>query len=175
MKEKNIDYSEIFSKMLHCLYVIIAILVLNSILLTVSLGSKSTTNNSTNNEQEELPFDVSKFTEMTTDQAMETIQAGGVQVFFIGHSSCGYCRLFVPVLQQAQEAFGYTTIYIDTDKLTNADSERWTALDEYVQQSFGRTPLTVITKDGQYLDGLLGYTDYDTFKELLERNGFQLQ
>lgn len=174
MKEKNIDYSEIFSKMLHCLYVIIAILVLNSILLTISLGSTGSKDNNTgSDEQEKLPYDVSQFKEMTTNQAMEAIQSSELQVIYIGRSGCGYCRAYVPLLTQAQKAYGFTTIYIDTDKLTNADSEKWMALDEYVEQSFGRTPLTILAANGQFVDGQLGYMDYDTLKAFLEKNGLQ--
>ncbi len=174
MKDKNVDYSSILNKIVYCLYVVIALLILNSILLTVSIGTKGTTNtNNSNNEQEELPYDVSQFTEMTTDQAMAAIEAGGIQVFYIGHSSCGFCRRYVPVLQEAQKAYGFKTLYIDTDKLTSADVEKWNALDDYVKESFGYTPLTIITKDGKYLDGQLGYMDYNALKTLLEKNGFQ--
>ncbi len=177
MKGTNVDYSDILKKIVYSLYVIIALLVINSILLTVSIGTKGTTSTSTNdnNEQEELPYDVSDFTEMTTDQAMETIQAGGFQVIYIGHSSCGFCRRYVPVLQEAQKVFGFKTIYIDTDRLTSADSEKWMALDEYVKESFGYTPLTILTKDGKYVDGNLGYIDYNTLKALLEKNGLQVK
>lgn len=174
MNMKNVDYSDMLKKIVYSLYIVIALLVVNSILLTVSIGTKGKTSTSTNNnQQEELPYDVSQFTEMTTDQAMATIQAGGFQVIYIGHSSCGFCRRYVPVLQEAQKAFGYQTIYIDTDKLTSEDSEKWIALDEFVKQSFGYTPLTILTKDGKYVDGQLGYTDYNTLKALLEKNGLQ--
>ncbi len=169
MKEKRVEHSD---KIVYCLYIIIALLFVNSILLIVSIGNKGNTVLSSN-EEEELPYDVSDFAEMTTDQAIETIQAGGFQVIYIGHSSCGFCRKYVPVLQEAQKAFGYQTIYIDTDKLTSADSEKWMALDTYVEESFGYTPLTILTKDGKYVDGQLGYTDYNTLKALLEKNGLQ--
>lgn len=176
MKEKDINYSEILDKIVHCLYVIIIVLILNSILLTVSLGTKGTTDNNINtNQQEVLPYDVSQFTEMTTDQAMEAIQSSELQVIYLGWSGCNFCRRYVPVLKQAQDAFGYKTIYIDMSKVTTADEEKWIALGEYVEQNFGPTPLTILAKDGQFVDGQLGYVDYDTLKALLEKNGLQVK
>lgn len=187
MKNKT-DYSDILKKMLNCLYAIIVILVLNSILLIISIGdnqsilrtfssSSGTGGSSTNDnsQQEELPYDVSQFIEMTTDEAMNAIGSSDVQVIYIGHESCGFCRRFVPVLQEAQDVYGYQTIYIDIDKVTSTDVEKWTSLDEYVFQNFGSTPLTILAKDGVYVDGLLGYVDYDTLKAFLEKNGFQAQ
>lgn len=179
------DYSDMLKKVLNCLYVIIAILALNSILLMISIGdnqsrlktfssSNGTGNSSTNdnNQQQELPYDVSEFIEMTTDEAMEAIQSSETQVIYIGHAGCGFCRQYVPVLTTVQAQYGYKTIYIDIDKVTSADVEKWIALDGYVASSFGRTPLTILAKDGAYVAGQLGAMSESGLREFLEANGF---
>ena len=176
MKDK-INYTDILKKILNCLYVIIVFLLINSILLIVSIGTNQSNSpaSSGDEQQEELPYDVSQFKEMTTDETMEAIGSSETQVIYIGRSGCGFCRRFIPVLQEAQKAYGYQTIYVDLDKVTSADVDKWVTLDEYVASSFGRTPFTILARDGQYVDGLLGYVEYDTFSAFLKQNGFQAQ
>lgn len=171
MKE-NKNYIEVLNKITTCLYVIIAFLTLNSILLIVSIGTNQDNSKETNTtEQEQLPYDVSKFKEMTTDEAMEAIKSGELQVIYIGHEDCGFCRKFVPVLQTVQDLFGYTTVYLDIDKITSADKDKIIALSSDVKENFGYTPMTILAKDGQYVASHTGYLDLEPFIDFLTTNG----
>ncbi len=172
MEEKNlIDSTNTLRKVVNCLYIIIVFLILNSILLIISIGDNTTTD--VDMQQEKLAYDVSQFIEMTTDQVMDAIQSEEMQIIYIGHETCNYCRLFIPVLQQAQQKFGYKTIYIDLDKVSTTDRQKISALDSFVEEMYGYTPMIIMTKSGQYVDGFVGYIDYEQFKLFLEGNGFK--
>lgn len=185
MKDK-IDHSEWLKKITYCLYIVIVLLAINSILLIVVIGNSSAsrafsssstgqdgTGEQTDSQEEELPYDVSAFIEMTSDQALEAIKSSEMKVIYFGRSGCGFCRQYVPVLTALQDTYGFQTIYVDTDKLTSADAEKWMALNEYVQQNFGPTPFTLVAKDGGYVAAQLGAMNEEGLAAFLESSGFQ--
>lgn len=169
--EKQIDYTEYFKKITVCLYIVIAFLFVNTILLMVSINGNDSSKNTNNEETETYDYDTSAFTEMTTDQAIQSMKSSDMQVIFVGRSGCGYCAQFIPVLEEAQDKFGFKTTYIDLDKVTSDDAQKWLALDEYVSENFGYTPFVILAKDGKYVDGIVGYMEYNSLASFLEENG----
>ena len=119
-------------------------------------------------------YDVSMFTEKTTTEAVESIKKGDTEVVYIGRSTCGYCVKFLPILQQAQKEYGYTTTYIDLTKMTSDDQTTLLTLDndeKYISENFGYTPMILIFRDGKLVKGWVGYAEYSSFASFLEENG----
>ncbi len=172
MKDK-VDYSEWLKKITYCLYIVIVFLVINSILLIVTIGNSEPKTTASDTDTEDLPYDVSEFTEMTSDEALVAMQSSELQVIYFGASTCHFCRQYVPVLTKVQAEYGIHAIYVDMAKVTTEESETWMALDEYVQTNFGYTPLTIIVKDGAYVAGQLGAMSEENLTSFLETNGFQ--
>jgi len=173
--EKNTSLEKITT----CLYIIIALLFLNTILLTISLGDKKESTTGTE-ETETLDYDVSAFISLTTDQFLNQVNESGYQVIYIGRSSCGFCAKILPVLEQAQEEYNYTTLYYDITQIIDfenqviLDEEKYDkilALHTYVDENFGATPMILIYKDGQYINGTVGYMEYSDFATFLEESG----
>lgn len=171
-KEKVIDYTPVISKILVSLYVIIAVLVVNTVLMIVSLNDTDTKTNA-NTGEENINYDPSKLTEMTTTQALATITGSDLQVIYIGRAGCGYCAKFIPTLEEAQKAFNYKTIYLDLDKITTDDQEKITALGSDVKENFGYTPMVLLAKDGKLVNMHVGYIDYTEFEKFLTDNGMK--
>jgi predicted bacteriocin transport accessory protein len=170
MKEEQIK------KLMTCLYIIIALLVINTIILFTNNVSVGTSNTSSSEETEESSdYDVSMFNSVTTDEAIKLFDSSDTQVIYIGRSTCGYCVKFLPTLQQAQEDFGYTTNYLD---ITTVDSDGQTKLlakdndENFLEENFGSTPMVILVKDGKMVDTWVGYSEYDSFAEFLTNNGF---
>ena len=125
MEKKNSkaqdNYTEILTKIF---YVLIAIAVLVAANLFVNIIKNGSTTKADATEEETdttSEYDVSMFTEKTTTEAVESIKKGDTEVVYIGRSTCGYCVKFLPILQQAQKEYGYTTTYIDLTKMTSDD------------------------------------------------------
>lgn len=171
--KNQIDYTSILNKIYICLIVIAIILTLN---LLVNIVKGGTTTSKTNNNQVEESvgeYDVSSFETLTTTEALEKIEKGGTEVIYIGRSTCGYCVKFLPILKQAQENLGYTTTYIDLEQVNTDDQAKLVALDSYVSDNFGYTPMVLVFKDGKYVNGWVGYAEYDEFASFLADAGIK--
>ena len=171
--KKNEEIEKILEQIRNILIVIAVILLINVIVTSIGNGSKNNTtstnpssDSSSNNEQ--LPeYDVTSFTEVTVDEMFSKVATSGYQVVYIGRSGCGYCRLFLDALKQAQTNFNYKTLYIDLDKVTTEGSTKMKAISDKVSQSFGSTPMVIVYKDGEYKDMWLGYAEYSSFETYL--------
>lgn len=167
---------EILNKILKCLYVLIVIMIINTILLIAGIsgnGSSSNDDTQTTTEEENIEYDVSMFNAIDADGLVSAFNSSDMQVIYMGRSSCGYCVQFLPTLQQAQSEFGYTTLYLDITTVSEGDLTKIIALDEeFFNEYYGSTPLTLLVKDGKIVDSQVGYSDYDTFASLLTKNGF---
>ena len=175
--KKNEEIEKILEQIRNILIVIAVILLINVIVTSIGNGSKnnntstnsssdSSSDSSSNNEQ--LPeYDVTSFTEVTVDEMFSKVATSGYQVVYIGRSGCGYCRLFLDALKQAQTNFNYKTLYIDLDKVTTEGATKMKTISDSVSQSFGSTPMVIVYKDGEYKDMWLGYDEYSSFETYL--------
>lgn len=164
------------SKILVCLYIIIALLTLNTIVLVVSNMSSNESGNSTEPMTDEnTEYDVSMFNEITASDLESVAASSDPQVVFIGRSTCGYCVAFLPTVQKAQEEYGYKTNYLDITKITSEDDQqKLLAFDDdnkLITDNFGSTPMVLILKNGKLVNGTVGYEEYDSFASFLEENG----
>lgn len=166
-------------KMLKMIYVIFVLVLINTVILVTS-NLKITTGDS-NKESETTSegnqdYDVSMFEKVDFDKMMDKFESSDLEVIYIGRPTCGYCVKFLPVLQEAQEKFGYKTVYYDltdvtqdeTNKIIEKDNE-----DEFIKTNFGATPMVLLVKDGKLVDGWVGYAEYDSFAEFLTKNGLK--
>ena len=127
-----------------------------------------------NETEQTLEYDVSKFNSVTADQFVEAYNGTETKVIYIGRAGCGYCQMFIPVLQQAQDEFGYKTLYLDIDDVPASERSKITSLNTWLNDYYGTTPLVVVVKNGAIVgEGWVGYADYSTFASYLESIGFE--
>lgn len=168
---KQIDYRPFFNKIMACLYVIIALLVFMTVALLLNLkGEKAVTDKTDNTATENTEYDVSSFEEVTIDGMLDKIKSSDIQVVYIGRSTCGYCVKFLPVLKQAQKAFGYKTLYVDISKVDQTGYDKIIQLGDFFKE-FGSTPMVALFKDGKLIKGTIGASEYDAFASFLTENG----
>ena len=162
------DNKDILNKIFYSLIAIIVILALILVELLVNGGNINTSSKSTestteeSSEEENTEYDVSMFDTLTTTDAMAKIADGNEYVVYIGRSTCGYCVKFLPSLQQAQEEYGYITIYIDLEQMTQDDMTNIKTIDDedgYIAENLGYTPMVLIFKDGKLKKGWVGYAE----------------
>lgn len=171
MKEET----KLLKKILACVYVIIALLAIDTIILfvtNVDISTESKTKTTENTGSEE--YDVSMMDTIDMDELMKTFDSKKTQVVYFGRSTCGYCVKFLPSLQKAQKEYGYKTKYVDittvndTSELMKKDNE-----EKFLEQNYGATPMVILVKDGKMVDTWVGYSEYDEFAQFLEKNGFE--
>lgn len=98
------------------------------------------------------------------DEFYKYFNSKKVKVIFYARSSCGYCKLEQPIMDQISEDYNLDYLHIDSDKLTTKDREK--ILKELnIEQA---TPTTVVVKDGKVLGKQVGYVDGGEMVEFLK-------
>ena len=171
------------TKIMTCLYIIIALLFVNTVCSFISLSqneSKKIESNSPSTSE----YDVSMFEKSTPTEITKKIKNGDLFVLYFGSSECAYCRKMLPTLQEAQKNYNYKTVYLDikTVNVNSAEYKEMTALLDVIMtannetKKFGEfevTPMIAILNKGKMVDGMIGYNTYDNFVEFLENNGIE--
>ena len=190
---KNInEIVSILDKIKVGLYVIVVLLLINVIVGIINTNNTgvirnysltSSGNNDNNDNTDEVPeYDVSKFSEVDYAGLKKIMKDDGTHVVYIGRSSCHFCAMFIPVMTEAQEKYGFKTEYFDITRVFNfnnnsvVDQDAYNELSEYnnfFKENFLSTPMVIIFKDGKYVDGTIGYQDINTYSSFLEKNKFE--
>ncbi len=183
MKEQSFQ-----KKVLVCLYIIIALICLN-IIIVLCKGHVTFSNSSTTNtEDAETEYDVSMMESVDLNTMLNDVfQRKDVQVVYMGRKTCSHCVSFLPNLQKAQEELGFKTVYLDIETVDSDSSEfeefknkldiQYTMnvngeekTDNY-GSFFGYTPAVFLYQDGKMVDGKIGELDYDELIDWLKDNG----
>lgn len=170
--EEQITKEQI-KKLQVCVYIIIGILLLNTVALFAAIKDPAVNNTENETETEESnEYDVSMFETIDADGFVKAFNNDELSVVYFGRATCGYCVQFLPVLQQAQSEYKYKTLYVDISTISTTDAEKITKLDSFLAENYGATPIVVLLKDGKIVDYQRGYSDYSTYTSMLEKNGF---
>jgi predicted bacteriocin transport accessory protein len=174
---KNNDYGTILKKVKDLLYVVIGLLIVSLIIGVINTSNIVALSNDGNTTEEETEtntdYDVSEFTEVDYAGLKAAIAQEGYTVVYMGVASCPNCVNFIPVMKQAQTDYNYTTYYVDMDKITQEEINYIYTLDDYFDEEFGYTPLIAIFKDGKFVNGRTGYTEYSSYATFLEESGLK--
>ena len=183
MKENN----NVLNKILICLYIIIAILIMNTIVL-ICKGNVSTSSTEEVEAETSSEYDVSMMESVDLKTMLNDVfKREEIQVIYMGRETCGYCVTFLPTLQDAQEELGYKTVYLDIENV-DTESDEFTEfiskLDkEYTMNVngeeqtdtygsfYGYTPAVFLYKDGKMIAGEIGGMEYEELIDWLKENG----
>ena len=87
------------------------------------------------------------------------------KVIYYASSTCGYCSLETPIMEQISKDYDMDFLHIDSSKLSNSDREKM--LKELNIEH--ATPTTVIVKNGKIIDTQIGYVDGGKMVEFLKK------
>lgn len=186
MKEK-----ELLEKILKLVKVIMFLLlgILLVLIIGVSklyVGSNNENTSVTESSEYNTDYDVSPFKEISAKN-IEKETKGKLSVVYIGRESCGWCAAFLPNLWNAQDEYGFTTLYVDLAKIidfnknTIKDEEAYNVLlkltgdkyDGYMEENLGATPMILVMKDNKIISAQTGYSEYEAFETLLSDAGLE--
>lgn len=178
VKVKDVEVNEtefvesdhkVLNKIKIAVYIIIAILLLNTVLLVSYMNDDEASAIPADAEIYE-EYDVSLFEEITAEEFVKLFKAPELSVVYMGREDCGYCLQFTPLLKQSVEEYDYKLHYIDVNKVTydSEDAKLIQKLDSFLEENFGTTPMLVFIQDGKVLEHQLGAADYETVETLLQ-------
>ena len=183
--------NELLLKLVKINKFIVILLIAILILLTMGVSKiyvNNTNRETTNAEESEYNtnYDVSMFEEIKAKD-IKSKTKNKLQVVYIGRETCGWCAAFLPNLWDAQEEFDFTTLYIDIAKIidfSNGDVIDQNSYDilsaltgegyeDYMAENLGATPMILIIKNNKIVGAHTGYSEYDTFKTVLNEAGIK--
>ena len=86
------------------------------------------------------------------------------KIIYYSSSSCGYCKLETPIMEQIEKDYNIDYLTIDSTKLTKSDKEEiLKKLD--IEHA---TPTTIVVKNGKVLGTQVGYLDGGDMIEFLK-------
>lgn len=111
------------------------------------------------------------YNEVTLNEYLDIINSDEKSIILVARPTCTYCQKFSPILKQAAGDLNLVINYIDTDKFSSDDWDKFNnSLSYYTENEWG-TPLTLIVQKGQIVDVNSGYTDLNTIKNFFTKNG----
>lgn len=174
---------EMTKKILISVRVLIVFAIINTILLLIAVGEPASKSNSSSadatststSSEENTEYDVSMFDAISGSDFIKLFKdkKSGVNVIYLGRSTCHYCVQFLPTLQKAQKELGYTTKYLDVTTVSESDASTISGLNDFLTENYGSTPLVVVTKNGKFVNGWVGYGEYDDFVSFLNKAGIK--
>ncbi len=181
--------NEIILNKIHKLLKLIVILF-SATLIVLSIGVSSYINNNkktetTTESEYNTDYDVSMFKEIKASELKKNTK--DLSVVYIGRSTCSWCAAFLPRLWEAQEEYGYKTLYIDIAKIMDfndgsiTDQKAYDTMinltgenyETYVKDNFGATPMILIMKNNKIVGAQTGYSEYEEFKKVLNEAGIK--
>lgn len=143
-----------------------------ALLIVLSLVTKDTTKK----EEGNTTVDDSELTSLNFvdyDTFMSKLESGEKAIYVLGQTTCGYCSMYKPIINEVASEYGVEFNYININTL---EEDQYNSLKEaidYVRDNddWG-TPLTLIVEDGETVDKINGYTEKDEVVSFLKTNGF---
>ena len=186
---------DVSKKILICLYLIIGLLVINTI-FTISNSTTNSNYRATgggNGGAVNPDHDVSMMKTLNINEIVALFDTEDTHVVYTGRATCPACVQFIPILQRAQKEFNYTTVFVDGDIQSNRERGALARLrdllpidytmrieGELETRTFGEwyyqvgyTPTTFIIRDGKMVDGFIGGLSFEDFSQFLEKNGIE--
>ncbi len=134
---------------------------------TGSTTSDTTGEPSMDVEEEDYPY----LTELSYNEWKALYDKGERFVFTVVQTTCGYCKMFKPVLNKIAQEHDVPIYYVDVLTLSDQDFESFMNTVTYFKENerWG-TPLTLIYEDKQEIDVLNGYVEEEEVLAFLEEN-----
>lgn len=89
------------------------------------------------------------------------------KLVYIGSSTCGYCQLLNPSLEDMKERYQFDYLYIDAAEISSGYLKKILAK---LELSNLGTPYLAVVSNGKVVDTQNGYSDYDITFEFLQDN-----
>ncbi len=184
------NIEELENKIKNLTYIVIVGFIVLFILM-VGLYFKDPTNNSTTtpkNEEVDSSYDTSRLTLLDKEKTKALVNSKGTKFLFVGRKGCGICQSILPNLNSVIDKLDIEVNYLSLDvsnwRTEYADIFDHLAIETTITDSTGTvnegtygellnqkgfTPLVIVLKDGEMVDGFVGSRDADTIEEFFSK------
>lgn len=147
-------------------YIIIGVVTVLLLVLIVVLIVNGKDENNNNTKNSNITTERNTSTELLKE-FYEQFDSEKLNVIYFASSTCGYCNLEKPIIEQISKDYDMDYYAIDASSLSDTEiSEIISALG-----ISGATPTTVIVKEGEVVAKNEGYLDGKPYVEFFAKNG----
>ena len=108
-------------------------------------------------------YDTSSFKEIYLDKFFDIYASDELSVIFIGRHTCMACVYLLDTLKEIVEEYGLDIYYLSLVGINTSSDEYQSVLelDKYLHYNLGYTPMILIVKGSEIINGKIGNMEYE--------------
>ena len=111
------------------------------------------------------------FKEIDVDTYLDLYKGDQKSIVLFSRPTCGFCQIAEPILHHVAYKYDLTINHVNTDEMSQDDSNNLSKSNDYFSNDFG-TPLLVVVSDGKIVDMVSGLVDTSSYVNFFKDNGF---
>ena len=100
--------------------------------------------------------------QITYSDYKKMVEDGDAFVVVIERAGCGYCQMYMPILEEYVKEKQIAVTYIDTDTLTEDEFNELSNTNKYLKKNNWGTPTTLFMLGDRVIDVIGGYVEKDS-------------
>ena len=112
-----------------------------------------------------------KMDSIDLDEYMDIYKDDEKSIVFLGSSSCGYCKVSQPIVENVAFEHDLDIYYLNAGEFSEKEKEKFIDSNELFSEGYG-TPMILIVSDGEILSYLDGLTYHDDYVKFFKENKF---
>lgn len=129
---------------------------------------------STSAQKIELPLVLSgeetTLTKIDYSSYVEKINNNDNFIIIIERTGCGYCEMYMPIVEESASELAIPVYYIDTADLSSDELTELGVSNSYLKRNQWGTPTTLLMSGSTVVDSISGLVEKEKFVEFIEKN-----
>lgn len=110
------------------------------------------------------------FIDITYAEYEEKIDSEKPFMVVIVNDGCGYCEMYIPVIEEVVSEYKLPIYKLNLANLTNDEYNKLSNSNSYLKREKWGTPTTLLMQGSQVIDSIGGYTEKDSVVDFIEEN-----
>ena len=106
--------------------------------------------------------------QITYNDYKKMVEDGDAFVVVIERTGCGYCQMYMPILEEYVKEKQIAVTYIDTDTLTEEEFNELSTTNKYLKKNKWGTPTTLFMLGDRVIDVIGGYVEKDAIDNFIK-------
>ena len=123
--------------------------------------------------EEDLAFPVTLagevgLNEITYNQYKDLVKSNEPFIVIIERTGCGYCQMYMPIVEEVAKEKKIAITYINTDNITQDELNELSTTNRYLKKNQWGTPTTLFMAGDRVVDSISGYVEKESFEAFIK-------
>ena len=106
--------------------------------------------------------------QLTYNEYKTMVDNGDAFIVVFERTGCGYCTMYMPIVEEVAKEKNIPLYYIDTDALTSDEMNKLSTTNSYLKKNKWGTPTTLFMLGNRVLESIGGYVEKDSVLSFLD-------